>query len=163
NGVQAETVYASNCLLAAGYLTDGVGLRIKAWILIRGGGGGANITIIHRIRLGGVSGTILASQAYGVQEVHAHGMIQLEADVMVNSVGAGGTYWCFGEAKMLDMDNGAFDIMTTPDAVSVMEREDIELVVNTTTSKDIVVTYQATGSVSVATVELCFFTVERIG
>lgn len=95
----AETIIYPDQTIPANYLADGrmLKLRVKGkWSTTTG-----TVTVIFRVRLGGVGGTLLCATGTITQVVSiTNGYWDLEVDIIVRSNGSSGTIMANGVARV---------------------------------------------------------------
>lgn len=99
NTTTAETLIYPNITIPANYLADGRVLRLRLkgkWGTTTG-----TVTVVFRLRWGGVAGTLLAATGTITQLVSiTNGVFDIELDLVVRANGSTGTIMANGVARM---------------------------------------------------------------
>lgn len=99
NTTAAETVIYGNITIPGNYISDGRALKLRVkgkWSTTTG-----TVTVVFRLRWGGVAGTLLCATGTITQLVSiTNGLFDIEIDLIVRTNGATGTIMANGVARV---------------------------------------------------------------
>jgi len=143
SGVKAETAFATTFTIPAAYLVPGKTLHILAYVYSDATGSIATFTL--RLRLGGLTGILLASALAGGSggtSTHYTNNL-LESIVLVNTRAVGGLVTPFGINRHYDADSPVDETIYTLTSTQFRYADATGSALNTTVTQDVVLTYES--------------------